>query len=93
MKCPILHASLIVGALALAQAGCHQANKAKTTEYQPKKPADSKPDDPTAWTEKDATRGSSDSGAGNSGLAPGSGIKGTWSSEGQDIERSLGIGK
>jgi hypothetical protein len=88
MKRPFLRAGLVFGMLALAQAGCHHTDKVKTTDYTPKKA-----DDPTAWTDKDVTRGSSDSGAGNSGLAPGSGIKGTWSSEGQEIERSLGVGK
>ncbi len=87
MKRPIVHAGLIVGALAFGQAGCHQAEKAKT-DYTPKKP-----DDPTSWSDKDVTKGSSDSGSGNSGLAPSSGLKGTWSSEGQDIEKSLGVGK
>ena len=88
MKRPILHAGLIVGALAFGQAGCHQADKAKTTDYHPKNP-----DDPTAWTDKDVAKGSSDSAAGSSSLPQSSGIKGTWSSEGQEIEKSLGIGK
>jgi hypothetical protein len=87
MRSPILSAGLIVGAMAFGQAGCHQADKAKTA-YQPKKP-----DDPTAWTDKDVTKGSSDSGSDPSALPKSSGVKGTWSSEGQDIERSLGIGK
>jgi hypothetical protein len=87
MKLRICHVGLVFGALAFGQAGCHEAEKAKkSTDYTPKKP-----DDPTAWTDKDLTRGSSDSGSGNSGLPPGSGIKGTWSSEGQDIEKSLGV--
>jgi hypothetical protein len=89
MKRPILQAGLIVGALSFGQAGCHQTDKtAKTTDYTPKKK-----DDPTAWTDKDVGRGSSDSGAGNSGLAPSDGLKGTWSSEGQQIEKDLGVGR
>lgn len=88
MRSPILGAGLIVAAMAFGQAGCHQASKVKTTEYQPKKP-----DDPTAWSDKDATKGSSDFGTDSNALPKSSGIKGTWSSEGQDIERSLGVGK
>jgi hypothetical protein len=88
MKRPILHAGLIFGALAFGQAGCHQADKAKTTDYTPKKA-----DDPTAWTDKDITKSTTESSASNSGLAPSTGVKGAWSSEGQEIERSLGIGK
>lgn len=89
MKNPILRVGLIVGTVVCSQVGCHQAEKAKTVTS-----ADlAKPDDPTAWTDKDVKRGSSDSGAGDSGLPKGSALKGSWSSEGQDIERSLGIGK
>ena len=88
MNRPILRAGLVFGMMALAQAGCQEAQKAKTTDYTPKAS-----EDPTAWTDKDVTRGSSDSGAGNSGLAKSSGLKGAWSSEGQEIERSLGVGK
>jgi len=88
MKLRICQAGLIIGALALGQTGCHQTPKAKTTDYSPKKA-----DDPTAWTASDVTRGSSDTGTGNTGLSPSSGRKGTWSSEGQDIERSLGVMK
>jgi hypothetical protein len=83
MKRPILGAGLIVGILALGQAGCHQADKAKTTDYIPKKA-----DDPTAWTDKDVAKGSSDSA---DALPKSSRLKGSWSSEGQDIERSLGV--
>jgi hypothetical protein len=89
MKRPILHAGLIFGALACGQAGCHQAEKAKT-DYTPKKP-----DDPTAWTDKDVTKSSTESSASasSSGLAPSTRLKGTWSSDAQDIERSLGVDK
>jgi len=98
MKRPILHAGLIFGALAFGQTGCHQAEKAKT-DYSPKKP-----DDPTAWSDKDVTKDSSDPGSSkskssssssssSSGLAPSSSPTGTWSSDAQDIERSLGVGR
>jgi hypothetical protein len=88
MKRPILRVGLIFGALAIGQAGCHQADKTKTTDYTPKKA-----DDPTAWTDKDSAKATTDSSASSSALSPSSAVKGTWSSEGQDIERSLGIGK
>jgi hypothetical protein len=86
MKLSTLGSGLLVGMLALTQTGCHQAEKAKTTDYIPKKP-----DDPTAWTDKDVTRGSSDTG--DKGLPKSANPRGTWSSEGQEIEKSLGVGQ
>jgi hypothetical protein len=85
MKRPILGAGMIVGILALGQAGCHHTDKAQTTDYIPKKA-----DDPTAWTDKDVSKGSTDS-AENAALPKSSRLKGSWSSEGQDIEKSLGV--
>jgi hypothetical protein len=86
MKCPILHAGLIVGALAFGQTGCHQTDKsAKTTDYTPKKK-----DDPMAWSDKDLSKGSTEPGSG-SGLEQSAGLKGSWSSEGQQIEKDLGV--
>ena len=84
MKRPILGAGLIVGILGFGQVGCHQAEKAKTTDYIPKKA-----DDPTAWTDKDVAQGSSDSA--DKSLPKSSRLKGTWSNDAQDIERSLGV--
>lgn len=86
MKRPILHAGLIVAALAFAQAGCHHTDKVKTTDYTPKKA-----DDPTAWTDKDVSKDSSGSSQASSSLPPSSSSKGTWSSDAQEIEKSLGV--
>jgi hypothetical protein len=86
MKRPILHAGLIVGALAFGQTGCHQTDKKDTADYTPKKP-----DDPTAWTDKDIAKGTSTDPGSGSALSPSSGLKGTWSSEGQSIEKDLGV--
>jgi hypothetical protein len=85
MKRPILQAGLIVGALALGQTGCQQAGKTDSASK-------SKPDDPTAWSDRDLTRDDSDSSKTKSGLPKSSGLKGTLSSEAQDIEKSLGVG-
>jgi hypothetical protein len=85
MKRPILRAGLIVGALGLA--GCHQTPKADSASK-------AKPDDPTAWSNKDITRGSdSDPTTSRSGLPSSAGLAGSLSPEARDIEKSLGYGR
>jgi hypothetical protein len=84
MKRPILLAGMLVGTLGLA--GCQQSGPKEVARQ-------SKPSDPTAWSDKDLPKGdSSDSGTSN-GLSKSSRLSGTWSSEAQDVERSLGVGK
>ena len=85
MKRPILRAGLIVGVLGLA--GCHQAPKAVSASKM------SKPDDPTAWSNKDIVRGDSDPTTSRSGLPSSSGLAGSLSPEARDIEKSLGYGR
>jgi hypothetical protein len=90
MNRPKIRAGLIVaGALTAAFAGCQQTPKTTVSESK----GTPKVEDPTAWSDKDVTRGASDSGAGDSGLARSSSLKGMLSSEGRDIEKSLGVGR
>jgi hypothetical protein len=84
MKRPILLAGMLVGTLGLA--GCQQSGQKEVASK-------TKPDDPTAWSDKDISKlDSTDSGTSN-GLSKSSRLSGTWSSEAQDVERSLGVGK
>jgi hypothetical protein len=87
MKRPILRACLIVGAMMVASVGCQQTDKTAAVS----KPKSSS-NDPTAWSDKDVTRGDSDSGTTN-GLSKSSSLPGTLSPEARDVERSLGVGR
>jgi hypothetical protein len=89
MKRFILRACLIVGCMIVGSVGCQQTDK--TAAVSKPKPASN---DPTAWSEKDVTKGGSgsDSGTAN-GLSKSSNLPGTLSPEAQDIERSLGVGR
>ena len=96
MNRPKIRAGLIVaGTLTVALAGCQQTPKTTKTTRTPMTESKGTPrsDDPTAWSDKDVSRGAANSGAGDSGLARSSSLKGMLSSEGRDIEKSLGIGR
>jgi hypothetical protein len=87
MKCPILRAGLIVGAIGLSLAGCQQTPKTDSASKM------SKPDDPTAWPTHDISRGDPDPTTSRSGLPTSSGLSGGLSSESRDIEKSLGYSR
>ena len=91
MNCPILRAGLILGALSIGLVGCHSAPK--QTRQTAKK---SSPDDPTSWSGTAISRGDKDDDASSAAGSPKSILKpgrlsGAMSSEGSDIERSLGV--
>ena len=86
MKRPILIAGWIVGVLGLA-GGCQQTPRKESASKV------AKPDDPTAWSNKDVSRGDSDPTTSRSGLPDSSGLAGSLSPEARDIEKSLGYGR
>jgi hypothetical protein len=85
MKRPIYCAGLILGVLGLASTGCQHPGPTGTVS----KPTSG---DPTAWSDKELTKGSSDSDS-SPGMPKSSALQGTWSPEARDIERSLGVTK
>jgi hypothetical protein len=86
MKRPILRAGLIVGALGVFMPGCQQAAHNEAASK-------AKPDDPTAWSDKDLVKADANGPGPSSSLPKSSRGTGTWSSEAQSVERSLGIGQ
>lgn len=86
MKYSILRAGLMVGALGIFLTGCEHAGPTAAVRK-------SKPDDPTAWSDRDLARDDSDASAKSSSLPKSSRLPGTWSSEAQAVERSLGVGQ
>ncbi len=92
MNCSILRAGLIFGALGIGLTGCQSAAK-PTAKHATKK---SDPDDPTAWSSTAFSKGDQDDSATSAASAPKSILKssrlpGSLSSEGAEIERSLGV--
>jgi hypothetical protein len=84
MKRSISCAGLIVGALSLASTGCQQTDPKEAVQQ-------TKMADPTSWSDKDVAKGDSDSAT--AVLPKSSGRTGSWSSEAQAVERSLGFGR
>ncbi len=90
MNRPNSFAVLLVGAtVAFSQAGCRQTAKVAPVSQT------AKPGDAPVWTDKELTRedGEAPEAKAKATLGKSSALSGTWSSEGREIEKSLGIGR
>lgn len=90
MKQPTSLAALLVGAIvAFGHAGCRQPAKVDPVSQK------SKLGDAPVWTDKELTRedGEAPEAKAKATLGKSSALSGTWSSEGREIEKSLGIGR
>ncbi len=85
MKPSLVSAALALGGVCIALTGCQPEHQATVRK--------AKPDDPTAWSGPTITRDSDDSGASGGFFKQGSRLSGAMSSEGADVEKSLGFGR